>query len=74
MARIISLRYGLEGVSPHTLEETGHKFGITRERVRQIEGTAIRKLKSHMTQEEKGITPASQGGKKDDKRKTKRKN
>lgn len=76
MAKIISLRYGLEGVSPHTLEETGHKFGITRERVRQIEGSAMRKLKSQITQEEKGLTPikVSRGGKKNDKRKTKRKN
>lgn len=46
-ARIISLRYGLIGEKDHTLEEIGEKFGITRERVRQIEAQAFRKLRYH---------------------------
>ena len=43
--RIIRLRYGLEDNIIHTLEEIGKEYGITRERVRQIEVKAIRKLR-----------------------------
>ena len=43
-ARVIRLRYGIGEKSPLTLEEVGNIFGITRERVRQIEGKAMRKL------------------------------
>jgi len=42
---IITLRYGLNGEGPRTLEETGRILGITRERVRQIQEKAIQKLK-----------------------------
>ncbi len=42
---IITLRYGLNGEGPRTLEETGRLLGITRERVRQIQEKAIQKLK-----------------------------
>lgn len=42
---IITLRYGLNGEGPRTLEETGKILGITRERVRQIQEKAIQKLK-----------------------------
>ena len=44
--RIIELRFGLDGEGPYTLEETGKAIGITRERVRQIQNSALRKLKS----------------------------
>lgn len=43
--RILSLRYGLDGKKPRTLEEIGEKLGITRERVRQIEARALEKLR-----------------------------
>jgi len=43
--RIIELRFGLYGIGPHTLEETGQALGITRERVRQLQKKAIKKLK-----------------------------
>jgi RNA polymerase primary sigma factor len=44
-ADIIRLYFGLNGKHPHTLEEIGEEFGLTRERVRQIKEKAIRRLK-----------------------------
>ncbi len=44
-ARILRLRFGLGGSRSHTLEEVGQKFGLTRERIRQIEGKALRRLR-----------------------------
>jgi len=52
-AEIVKLRFGLGKYEPHTLEETGRKFRITRERVRQIEASIIKKLKHYIIQEEK---------------------
>ncbi len=43
--RILKLRFGLENGHPYTLEEVGQKFGLTRERIRQIEGKALRRLR-----------------------------
>jgi RNA polymerase primary sigma factor len=44
-ARILRLRFGLDDDHPYTLEEVGRKFGLTRERIRQIEGKALRRLR-----------------------------
>ncbi|MBP1693360.1 MAG: sigA [Chloroflexi bacterium] len=44
-ARIIRLRFGLDQDRAYTLEEVGQKFGLTRERIRQIEGKALRRLR-----------------------------
>ena len=44
-ARILRLRFGLLNGHSHTLEEVGQKFGLTRERIRQIEGKALRRLR-----------------------------
>ena len=44
-ARILRLRFGLENGHTYTLEEVGQKFGLTRERIRQIEGKALRRLR-----------------------------
>ncbi len=42
--RVIELRFGLRGDQPRTLEEVGRAFGVTRERIRQIENNTLRKL------------------------------
>ena len=44
--RVIELRYGLDGSEPCTLEEVGRAFGVTRERIRQIENNTLKKLES----------------------------
>ncbi len=44
-ARILRLRFGLVNGRSYTLEEVGQKFGLTRERIRQIEGRALRRLR-----------------------------
>ena len=51
-AEVIRLRYGLEDGRCHTLEEVGKQFEVTRERIRQIEVKAIRKLR-HVTRSNK---------------------
>ena len=47
-AKILKLRYGLEGEDPMTLKEIGQRIGLTRERVRQIEHEALSRLKDAM--------------------------
>ena len=44
--QVISLRFGLNGDQPRTLEEVGYMFGVTRERIRQIESKALLKFKN----------------------------
>ncbi len=44
-ARVLRMRFGLGQDRPYTLEEVGQKFGLTRERIRQIEGNALRRLR-----------------------------
>ncbi len=44
-ARILRLRFGMQNGRAYTLEEVGKKFGLTRERIRQIEGRALRRLR-----------------------------
>ncbi len=44
-ARILRLRFGFANGRSYTLEEVGEQFGLTRERIRQIEGKALRRLR-----------------------------
>ena len=44
-SKVLRMRFGLAGSKPLTLEEVGRHFGVTRERIRQIESKAIRKLR-----------------------------
>jgi len=45
--KILEMRFGLEDGVAHTLEEVGHEFGVTRERIRQIEAKALEKIEEH---------------------------
>lgn len=45
---ILRLRFGLDNIKPHTLEDVGKIFNVTRERIRQVEAKAIKRLKQEM--------------------------
>lgn len=47
--KIIEMRFGLQDGVGHTLEEVGHEFRVTRERIRQIEAKVLQKMKEHPT-------------------------
>lgn len=47
--KILKIRFGLEDGVTHTLEEVGQEFGVTRERIRQIEAKALEKIREHET-------------------------
>jgi RNA polymerase primary sigma factor len=57
--KVIRMRFGIGERSDHTLEEVGQQFGVTRERIRQIEAKALRKLR-HTTRA-KILKPFSEG-------------
>lgn len=58
---IILLRFGLRGRKPETLEKVGKRFKITRERVRQLQNIAIRKLRKMLEEEESPGAPKGKG-------------
>ena len=45
--KILEMRFGLEDGVAHTLEEVGREFGVTRERIRQIEAKALERIEEH---------------------------
>ncbi len=51
--RIINSRFGLDGKTPKTLEEVGEKFGVTRERIRQLQNIALNKLRKALNKKER---------------------
>jgi RNA polymerase primary sigma factor len=56
-AHILRLRFGFDGHDPKSLEETGRVLGITRERIRQIEGRALSKLRRFISPEPGSLLP-----------------
>ncbi len=51
--KIINSRFGLDGQKPKTLEEVGEKFGVTRERIRQLQNIALHKMRKALNKKEK---------------------
>jgi RNA polymerase primary sigma factor len=49
------MRYGLEDDTPRTLEEIGGQFGVTRERIRQIQNEALKKLRAKVSKKERPL-------------------
>lgn len=60
--KILSLRFGLKDGVPKTLRDTAKHFGITRERVRQIEAAAMKKMRDMIAQQEKETTTLAKKG------------
>ena len=59
--RIIDERFGLTGKTPMTLEEVGREFGVTRERIRQLQNSALTKMRRALRKKEKPM-PRPIGG------------
>lgn len=63
-ARIVRLRFGLEGMTPRTLKDVGLEIGLTRERVRQIEAQTLQRLQRLLLDDDDETTGAPKMGKK----------
>lgn len=60
--RIIDARFGLDGQKPKTLEEVGLEFGVTRERIRQLQNVALAKMRKNLRQKDQPmLKPLSSG-------------
>jgi RNA polymerase primary sigma factor len=60
--RIIDERFGLNGKKPLTLEEVGREFGVTRERIRQLQNVALTKMRKALRRREKPLPKALEDG------------
>ncbi len=60
--RIIDERFGLNGKKPLTLEEVGREFGVTRERIRQLQNSALTKMRRALRKKEKPMPKPPLGG------------
>src|SRR6218665_521199 len=60
--RIIDERFGLTGKTPLTLEEVGREFGVTRERIRQLQNSALTKMRRALRKKEKPLPKPLTGG------------
>lgn len=60
-SRIIDARFGLDGRRPMTLEEVGSEFGVTRERIRQLQNSALRKMRKALGKKENPLPPEIRG-------------
>ncbi|MCH8320640.1 MAG: hypothetical protein IH790_06775 [Acidobacteria bacterium] len=60
--QVVRMRFGIELENEHTLEEIGQSFAVTRERIRQIEVEALRKLRHHSGHPELETTALESSG------------
>ncbi|QJE97244.1 sigma-70 family RNA polymerase sigma factor [Luteolibacter luteus] len=60
--RIIDERFGLTGKTPMTLEEVGREFGVTRERIRQLQNVALTKMRKALRRKDKPLPKPVDGG------------
>ena len=60
--RIIDARFGLDGQNPKTLEEVGLQFGVTRERIRQLQNVALAKMRKNLRQIDQPTLKSLSGG------------
>ncbi len=58
-SRIIDARFGLDGKTPMTLEEVGQEFGVTRERIRQLQNIALSKMHKALKKKDRPATSAT---------------
>lgn len=60
--RIIDARFGLDGRNPMTLEEVGLEFGVTRERIRQLQNVALAKMRKNLRKKDQPMVQPFSGG------------